>query len=166
MNLVQEILFELLEATTPGSLVCVSPSPSLSSVEQYLAHHGHCRLTAMRPGEALERLEGRDRFDYAVLSGALEALSPDNGAALIARLRDLHCHRFAVACLHADAHHREGAWSEGDLLAMALSLHRRIAEDEVWYSVYTYDIDTFNRKREWNDPTDWANPENFRRYRW
>ena len=101
-----------------------------------------------------------------MLSGALEALSPDNGAALIARLRDLHSHRFAVACLHADAHHREGAWSEGDLLAMALSLHRRIAADEVWYSVYTYDIDTFNRKREWNDPTDWANPENFRRYRW
>lgn len=166
MNLVQEILYELLEATAPVTLLCVSPDPSLSSVEQYLAHQDHCRLTAMRPEEALEQLEDHDRFDYAVLCGALEALSPKDGAALIARLRDLHCHRFAVACVHADAHHREGAWSEGDLLAMALSLHRRIAEDEVWYSVYTYDIDTFNRRREWNDPADWANPQNFRRYRW
>ena len=49
---------------------------------------------------------------------------------------------------------------------MSLSLHRRIREDGVWFSVYTYDIDSFNRQREWNSPENWANPENFRRYRW
>ena len=65
-----------------------------------------------------------------------------------------------------DAHHREGAWSEADLKALSLSLHRRVREDGVWYSVYTYDIDTFNHRREWNSPEHWANPENFRRYRW
>lgn len=166
MNLVQEILYELLEATAPRTLLCVTASPSLSSVDQYLAHHDDCDVTTMPPIEASAHLAEQGRYDYAVLSGALEAMEHDDGAALIARLRDFHCHRFALACTHADAHHTEGAWPEAELLAMSLSLHRRVAEDGVWYSVYTYDIDTFNRRREWNDPTNWANPENFRRYRW
>ena len=166
MNLVQEILYELLEAAAPKTLLCVSAEGAVSSVDQYLAHHGDCALTSMDHLEATDLLSRQGRFDYAVLSGALEDIPHDSGGALIARLRDLHCHRFAVACRHADAHHREGTWSETELLAMALSLHRRIREDGVWFSVYTYDIDSFHRQREWNNPEHWANPENFRRYRW
>jgi hypothetical protein len=166
LNLVQEILYELLEATAPKTLLCVSAEGVVSSVDQYVAHNADCALTTMAPAEATDLLAEQGRFDYAVLSGALEDVPHDDGAALIARLRDLHCHRFALACRHADAHHREGAWSEAELLAMALSLHRRIREDGVWFSVYTYDIDTFNRRREWNNPEHWANPDNFRRYRW
>lgn len=166
MNLVQEILYELLEATAPKTLLCVTANPSLSSVDQYLTHHDDCDLTTMPPTGAPRRLAQKGRFDYAVLSGALEEMEHEDGAALIARLRDFHCHRFALACTHADAHHAEGAWPEAEMLAMALSLHRRVDEDGVWHSVYTYDIDTFNRRREWNDPTNWANPGNFRRYRW
>ena len=166
MNLVQEILYELLEAAAPESLLCVTPDGPLSSVQQYLAHSAGCEVLSIDPRQAPDELAAVGRFDYGVLSGALETLDPAAGAALIARLRDLHCHRFALACRHQDARHREGSWTEPRLLALALQLHRRIDQDGVWYSVYTYDIDSYNPEREWNNPENWANPGNFRRYRW
>lgn len=166
MNLVQEILYELLEEFSPSSLLCVAAGSAPSSVNQYLAHRDGSRLTLIEPDNAAAALSDKGRFDYAVLSHALETVAPSEGAALIARIRDVHCHRFALACRHTDAHHREGEWSEPELLALALTLHRRVKEDGIWHSVYTYDVDTYNPNREWNSPENWANPENFRRYRW
>jgi hypothetical protein len=166
MNLVQEILYELLVDLSPASLLCVTTGAAPSAVNQYLAHHEESRVTVVEPDAARIALADLGRFDYAVLSHALEPLEPSEGAALIARIRDMHCHRFALACRHTDAHHREGEWSEPELLALALTLHRRVREDGVWHSVYTYDVDTYNPKREWNSSENWANPQNFRRYRW
>ena len=166
MNLVQEILYELLVDLSPASLLCVTTGETPSAVSQYLAHHQESRVTMLEPDAARTALADLGRFDYAILSHALEALEPSEGAALLARIRDVHCHRFALACRHVDAHHREGEWSEPELLALALTLHRRGREDGVWHSVYTYDVDTYNPNREWNSPDNWANPENFRRYRW
>jgi hypothetical protein len=31
---------------------------------------------------------------------------------------------------------------------------------------YTYDIDSYNHKRSWNNARFWANPENFHKFRW
>ena len=166
MNLVQEILYELLEAARPASLLCVTSGTAPSSVHQYRSHHPDCRVTVVEAERALADLAPLGRFDYAVLSRALEPLDPRDGAALIARVRDLHCHRFALACRHVDAHHREGEWSEPELLALTLTLHRRVREDGAWHSVYTYDVDSYNPERDWNSPENWANPRNFRRYRW
>lgn len=166
MNLVQEILYELIEAAQPTSLLCVTSGSTPSSVHQFLSHHPNSQVTLVEAEQALTELQGMGRFDYAVLSRALEPLEPPAGAALIARVRDIHCHRFALACRHIDAHHREGEWSEPELLALTLTLHRRVREDGAWHSVYTYDVDSYNPKREWNSPEDWANPQNFRRYRW
>jgi hypothetical protein len=87
LNLVQEILYELLEATAPKTLLCVSAEGVVSSVDQYVAHNADCALTTMAPAEATDLLAEQGRFDYAVLSGALEDVPHDDGAALIARLR-------------------------------------------------------------------------------
>ncbi len=166
MNLVQEILYELLVDLSPASLLCVTTGEAPSAVSQYLAHLQESRVTMLEPDAARTALDDLGRFDYAILSHALEVLEPSEGAALLARIRDVHCHRFALACRHTDAHHREGEWSEPELLALALTLHRRVREDGVWHSIYTYDVDTYNPRRQWNSPENWANPENFRRYRW
>ena len=31
---------------------------------------------------------------------------------------------------------------------------------------YSYNLKTYNIKRDWNNPKGWANPENFNKYRW
>jgi len=131
LNLVQEILYELIEAAKPSSLLCISSGPSPSSIRQLMAHRPECEVTLVDAASALDALAGMGRFDYAILSRALEPLEPRDGAAVIARVRDVHCHRFALACRHVDAHHRDGVWSEPELLALALVLHRRVREDGV-----------------------------------
>ncbi len=79
--------------------------------------------------------------------------------------RNLHCHRFAVTHRHAPA--ADDPWTDGRFLGLTLALHRRITEGTgIETSIYAYDIDTYNRKREWNSPDDWANPQNFHRWRW
>ena len=31
---------------------------------------------------------------------------------------------------------------------------------------YSYNLDSYNKKRNWNSPEGWANPDNFDKYRW
>lgn len=163
MNLVQEIFLELLEEAAPASLLCVA-SGTLPAAEAWLRHAPDCEIRALAPAAAREDLPGLGRYDYALLAGVLERLEPADAEAVVARVRDVHCHRFAVSCTHHG--HGEDPWTPGRLASLSLSLHRRVKENGVEIGVYTYDIDTANPRREWNNPEDWAHPENFHRYRW
>jgi hypothetical protein len=164
LDLVQEILLQRLTATEPSSLLCIAPAMPPAVVNWHGAAAG--RTTRLDPGDALARLSELGRFDFAVLAGALECLSVEDGTTLIARLRDLHCHRFIVS-YRAEAGHRDsGRWTEQDFRALTLSLYHRIEEDGVQAAVYGYDIDSYNHRRTWNSNENWAHPGNFTRYRW
>jgi hypothetical protein len=32
--------------------------------------------------------------------------------------------------------------------------------------IYSYNLQTYNKKRGWNNSDGWANPENFEKFRW
>ena len=166
MDLLQETLLEGIEAAAPDSLLCVAPA--LPAAVAHWESHGEDRATTvLSPAEALSALATLGRFDYAVVVDALETLSLADGSALIARLRDLHCHRFAVSHRDLAEGEDQDRWTDGRFLALTLALHRRITEGAGGTtSVYAYDIDSYNRRREWNSPKDWANPANFHRWRW
>jgi hypothetical protein len=78
--------------------------------------------------------------------------------AVLGRLKNLHTSRFllladpARACLGHDA-----------LLALALAPFEHLADGRV---AWRYDLDRYNPERGWNNPEDWANPQNFDRFRW
>ena len=44
--------------------------------------------------------------------------------------------------------------------------HSAIDVGEYRFNAFSYDLNTYNRKREWNNPRYWANPENFHKHRW
>ena len=162
MDLVQETLLESLQGFAPRSVLCIAPNP-LPAVEIYRQHQKDCSVesvTAVAPGDALKSL---GRFDFGLVHNVLERLDSENGTALLARLRDLHCPRFAVTW---SAGVNDPAWTDGAFLSLGMALHRRIELDGVTTTVYHYDIDTYNPRREWNDNSQWANPGNFDRYRW
>lgn len=162
MNLIQETLLESLQAAHPQTLLCVAPAP-MSSVEAYLQHHPQCRIETVSPDDVPAAVARLGRFDYGLVHQTLERLDMDTGSALLARLRDLHCRRFSVTWSAL----RDGPeWTRERFLSLALSLHRRVDLDGVTTAVYSYDIDTYNPKRDWNNAGSWANPENFDRYRW
>ncbi len=73
---------------------------------------------------------------------------------LLGRLRDSGVARTAVS-------DPTPLFAVSEMLALGY-----IAVADSAYRVFLYDPDEFFSRREWNDARDWANPENFRRYRW
>jgi len=99
-----------------------------------------------------ENLPGELRADVALV--VLAAGDPPPSA-LLARLRDVHVAQIVLA---ADA-----GVSQADMLAMGFEKVQSPSLDGL---VYVWDAALADKPREWNNARDWANPENFDRYRW
>ncbi len=98
-------------------------------------------------------LEGAGVYDLVVVLG-LSAAAPEP---LLGRLRDLHARRILIT---GDAAAR---FAPRDMLALGFENHAGRAGAQ---RSYLYDRDAYNRAREWNSPENWANPDNFDKYRW
>ena len=114
-----------------------------------------------RPLEVVERAEDIDsivvesRFAVAVIAAdSLFVKDPAGLTRAIAALRD----RLALRILVLD---KSGVLALSDYFALGF---------ERWPSsndgYYLFDADADSRQREWNNSTNWANPENFNKYRW
>ena len=114
-----------------------------------------CHLSAENAAEALE---GRSRFDFAIVSGLVESLEPPAAEALLGRLKNLHTDKFVLLVDPATSRLGHDA-----LLALALTPFEHLDDGRV---AWCYDIDLYNPDRRWNNPEDWANPENFDKFRW
>lgn len=164
MDPVQEILLARLTEVGGAHLLCIAPDTP-PAIAAWLDQAGGRRVTALSPRRAVAALASMGRFDDALVTGALETLPLAEATALIARLRDVHCHRFAV-CYRRPGE-EEPQWNDGRFRGLTLALHRRVTGPGGGEtSIYTYDIDTYNRRREWNTPENWAHPGNFHRWRW
>jgi hypothetical protein len=98
------------------------------------------------------------RYAAALVLG-IDRLPDDTARSTIAALRDRFCD--AVLVVVPDEH-----WVVTDWLALGFEASARCEHDGRTVVLYRYDVATFNPEREWNNPQDWAHPENFRRYRW
>jgi hypothetical protein len=56
--------------------------------------------------------------------------------------------------------------SFNDLLGLGFKRLEKLDVDGEQIEVFAYDIDHYNRKREWNNARFWANPEYFEKSRW
>ncbi len=96
------------------------------------------------------------KADVVAVVGQLESMDQADARHLLARLRDVHARR-VVVWLETDC------WSNADLRALGYLNKKRPSGDG---RLFVYDPDLFNEPREWNNASDWANPENFGKYRW
>ena len=140
----------LLAEYAPASVLLVgdaAPAPQTSAA-----------VTRLAAAEAADKVAGLGRFDLAIVSGLLEEVEAADAEAVLGRLKNLHTSRFllladpARACLGHDA-----------LLALALAPFEHLADGRI---AWRYDLDRYNPERRWNNPEDWANPQNFDRFRW
>ncbi|BES71991.1 DUF6231 family protein [Marinobacter nanhaiticus D15-8W] len=95
--------------------------------------------------------------DLALITDILSHLSHDDARQLLGWLRNAGARRVAVSVAPGDD------WSFNDMIALAF---RRYSALDDGTTVYAYDIETYNRPRDWNNPRYWANPENWGKYRW
>ena len=109
------------------------------------------------PTEVDRRLHDPSRFAVGVVIDSLDGLDDAAADALLAALRDRLCRRVLVL-VPADTR-----FDRVRMLAMGYTLRGRGAGG---WCLYDHDIASYNPERSWNNPSDWAHPENFDRYRW
>ena len=114
--------------------------------------------------------EHLERCDFAVVVDFLEHLPKSTGVQHLGQLRNFLSQRIWVLIKDSPV------WSFNDFIGLGFS-HVAPAttsngastnDQEGWRKTqcYGYDLNTYNRIRSWNNSRHWANPENFRKYRW
>jgi hypothetical protein len=137
----------LLGEYRPATVLLIGDAPAVGT-----------DVTTLPAEAAAAGLADAGRFDFAVVAQLTEIHDADTARVILGRLKNLHTDRFllladpARSCLDRDA-----------LLSLALAPLAHLEDGRV---AWLYDIDRYNPERDWNTPADWANPENFDRFRW
>ena len=137
-------------------------SPLPEALEQY-AEGGQIDVQPLGVVEDLTALASVGRFDLAVVANQLEQVSRRAGAQLLGRLKNLHTGRICVLLAPEQGYGRQ--WRGNDFIGLGFNEPRDQQPGEP-QRFYYYDLGSYNPERRWNNPSGWANPENFRRYRW
>jgi len=104
----------------------------------------------------VEDLDNELRADVGIVAGQLETMAHEDGINLLSRLRDVHCSKVLLLVSGP-------GWTREELLALGYQETKRPSSNG---RCYLYDSEIFSQARDWNNSTNWANPQNFRRYRW
>jgi hypothetical protein len=154
----QRMLLAALLELRPRSVLRVGADADLA-LAQYRERHPACRISSEGLPRSLDELAVEGRFQLGVLSGLVETLAARRAAELITALRDRYCESLLLLA-------SKGHWRLTDFLALGFEIRSSSGERAGGYDLYWYHPDRYNPEREWNNPDSWANPENFKRYRW
>ena len=112
-----------------------------------------------RVGSASE-ISDEIRVDIAVVVDQVECMSKTDGMHLLSKLRDLTSNR-VLLLLYSDD------WTSGELLALGFQeIQQQAKRPSIDGRLYLFDPNDFHESREWNNTANWANPENFNKFRW
>ncbi len=147
----QDALWNELQQQQPDRLLVYSDDkvPALTLWSQ---EHNRTLTYISTP----EELEPLTRFDLAIVLDW--QINSKNAAQILARIRNLHSHK--IWLLSAS----NSQQPEPSLIGLGFKRERVF--DDLNLSSYGYNLDNYNRRREWNSPKHWANPENWGRYWW
>ena len=93
------------------------------------------------------------RFDLALVTG-LEKLAKKQALELLGTLRNQHVNSLWVASSPASP------LKMADFISLGFKKSKHIPK-EYAPSFYEYDLSNYSKRRSWNNPKHWANPQNF-----
>lgn len=142
----------------------VVEAPGMSLAGACTARFGDRVTEVCTKPDALQRAAHDGRYDLCIAMLRDRDVTGDYWR-LLARVRNLFCSHIELMMLTGENSHAVTAASR---LLFGLGF-RRVAQVEsgdltAWW--YRYELEHYNRKRGWNSPENWANPQNFDRYRW
>ncbi|HKJ94617.1 MAG TPA: DUF6231 family protein [Gammaproteobacteria bacterium] len=115
----------------------------------------------------IERIHGlsdlgtADHYDLAIVDSA--ASFPETEVPmLLSRLRDLNARRVLVVVRPGAS----GAWTRHSLIGFGYTHRGQATIGEQDVDLFQFDIDTYKHTPDWLNPSNWANPELWDRYRW
>lgn len=98
--------------------------------------------------------------DLAIVHNTLESVGTRPGQQILGYLRNSLAKRIWVLVS------KDSDWPLQDFIGLGFRRDASLLSDTSYLHSYTYDIRSYNHKRNWNNPRFWANPENFHKYRW
>ena len=148
-------LRDAIREAAPQRLLVIGPGAVTIAADAYRDERAGA---VVREAQDLPQLEADadGRYDLALVGDVIGVWPDVEARRLLAALRDRYSDRILILA-------PEAAWPLTDYLA--LGFERRGAPAD-GLALFWYDVDRFNPEREWNNPDHWANPENFKRYRW
>jgi Family of unknown function (DUF6231) len=161
-------LVRRLESHEPACVLAIGPGAG-DFLTPYLNAHPECRIThldcegALDAAALLDALARHGRFDFVIVRGVLERIDTQNGAHLLAALRDIHTRRF---CVVLEVHEGVQSWPPPDLIAMGLSHWSSGSVEETGVEIYGFDLGTYKSTPQWLNPRHWAHPEHWGKFRW
>lgn len=147
-----ETLARIIDTSSPATLLsCGALATKVSRIWQKHQKGVDVRTLDTTDPNASLRL---DRVaDLALITGTLEHLPHDEGALLLGQLRNYGTHQIAVLMGETPD------WAFTDFIGLGFRRHAELENDNGALTLYTYNLDTYNHKRAWNTPENWANPE-------
>ena len=149
----------IIELCEPGSLLCGGKA-ARGAAENWLRRSPKTLMENLDEDAPLASLPKGKTVDLTVLSGCLESLDKKRAELLLGQLRNFVSGQIVV-------HTRDnGPLAFPDFIALGFKRWDCPSGEAVQGHIYTYDIASYNHKRQWNTPENWANPENWDKYRW
>lgn len=148
-------LKELLAETQPKRLIVAGQTARTAG--KAWCEHADAELSDVTDRILEASSEQTAVADLALVTDVMETTGHEQARQFIGWLRNAGALKIAVCIMDSDE------WSFNDMIALGFE---RYASFEDESSLYTYDIGTYNRSRDWNNPRHWANPENWGKYRW
>ncbi|WP_123633180.1 MULTISPECIES: DUF6231 family protein [Marinobacter] len=155
IDMLEQTLKQLIGQYRPESLIVAGDTAA--RIGRIWADHAGSQLLDLS-GESVTGLSRQTEVvDLALVTDVLGTLSHEDARQLLGWLRNAGARRVAVSV------HPDDDWSFNDMISLAFT---RYATLDDGIELFTYDIATYNRPRDWNNPRFWANPENWGKYRW
>ena len=154
----RSLFTSVIEDCQPCSLLVAGEAPR-QAAEHWQAAHPDIAIESLAPGAG--ELDGASAqpHDLALVADTLEQLPLATGRVVLGQLRNLGNHQIAVLVSNACD------WAFNDFIALGF-VRQASTEGDEGQTLYTYNINTYNRKRAWNNPKYWANPEMWDKARW
>ena len=146
------VLARIIDTSQPDRLLSCGDTATAVAMH-WCQQRPETSLICLDPAAALAGDAGLARVDLALVSDVLEQFGHSDGEHLIGLLRNYGAQRIAVLAA------AKSGWQFTDFIGLGFREHAQIEDDEGSYTLYTYNLDTYNHEREWNNPKNWANPE-------
>jgi hypothetical protein len=154
----EDAIASILQSCQPTRvLACGNPARDIS--RQWFQAHPETDLTEIASAGATTDPALQQPYDLALVTDTIEQLSPEQASLLLGQLRNLGSQQIAVLAPE------DKVLAFRDYIGLGFVRHAKTESDPP-RTLFTYNIATYNHKRDWNNSKNWANPEMWGKARW
>ena len=108
----------------------------------------------------------RTHYKLCMIFCDLTDFNSDESVETLARIKNQYCSHIKVFLSLTEDDSAALAIATKTLHSLGFHFTKPLQFNQKSYDCYSYKITNYNKKRDWNSPEYWANPQNFDRFRW